>query len=80
MFMNIYERFPYPYEYVYFTYSYLGRIFGREYVTQRLPLSVINRGDLQHGQLLGFQCKSLAQTCVEILEQIHDVGEINRSL
>ena len=27
MFMNICERFPYPYEYVYFTYSYLGRIF-----------------------------------------------------
>ena len=27
MFMNICERFPYPYEYVYFTCSYLGRIF-----------------------------------------------------
>ena len=26
MFMNICERFPYPYEYVYFTCSYLGRI------------------------------------------------------
>ena len=28
MFMNICERFPYLYEDVYFTYSYLGRIFG----------------------------------------------------
>ena len=27
MFMNICERFPYPYEYVYFTCLYLGRIF-----------------------------------------------------
>ena len=27
MFMNVCERFPYPYEYVYFTCSYLGRIF-----------------------------------------------------
>ena len=33
MFMNICERFPYLYEYVYFTYSYLGRIFGRIYIT-----------------------------------------------
>ena len=24
MFMSICERFPYPYEYVYFTYSYLA--------------------------------------------------------
>ena len=27
MFMNISDCFPYPYEYVYFTCSYLGRIF-----------------------------------------------------
>ena len=27
MFMKICERFPCPYEYVYFTYSYIGRIF-----------------------------------------------------
>ena len=31
--MNICERFPYLYEYVYFTYSYLGRTFWRGYVT-----------------------------------------------
>ena len=30
--MNICERFPYPYEYVYFTYSYLGRIFLDLYI------------------------------------------------
>ena len=33
MFMNICERFPYPYEYVYITSSYLGRIFWT-YVTR----------------------------------------------
>ena len=32
MFMNICERFPYPYEYVYFTCSYLGRIFLDVYI------------------------------------------------
>ena len=35
MFMNICEHFPYPYEYVYFIYSYFGRIFGRGYATYR---------------------------------------------
>ena len=32
MFMNICERFPYPNEHVYFTYSYLGRIFLDLYI------------------------------------------------
>ena len=36
--MNICERFPYLYEYVYFTYSYFGRIFGPEYITYTLGL------------------------------------------
>ena len=31
MFMNICDRFPYAYEFVYFTCSYLGRIFGSKY-------------------------------------------------
>ena len=33
MFMNICERFPYRYEYVHFTCSYLGRISGPIYIT-----------------------------------------------
>ena len=39
MFMNICERFPYPYEYVYFTCSYLGRIFGPGYASVRVLTS-----------------------------------------
>ena len=34
MFMNISERFPYPYENVYFTCLYLGRIFLDVYILQ----------------------------------------------
>ena len=58
MFMNMCERFPYRYEYVYFTCSYLGRIFLRGYATCLLPrgrcpyhvsmLSVSFLWDLRH--------------------------------
>ena len=48
MFMNICERFPYPYEFVYFTYSYLGVLFfGRGYATLGKLWTLLSR------QLLG---------------------------
>ena len=56
MFMNLCERFPYPYEYVYFTCSYLGRIFldvwyyknSKKYLPGRFPPLVLHTHLLMH--------------------------------